>query len=194
MTTIPFKQAVIALVGAAFFWTATTFGSTLLSLDLEKLTQDSDRIVVGRVLDAVSFQRENRIYTLHRIQVSTAVSGGDAEGTVIEVITAGGKIGDIRQAVSGAASLDTGAEYLLFLQDRGDPVFAYVLGMSQGAYTVMHEKGASNATVHPSSNPPRLVSRDKDTGRLVDVAPWLTEGKSLRDVLDRISKILRGSK
>ncbi len=194
MKSTTLKSAAVAAAFTLVLATTASHASTLLSLDLSALTIQADRIVVGRVLDAVAFQRQNRIYTLHRIEISNVASGKNAVGDVIEVVTEGGRIGRIRQEVSGAATLEVGAQYLLFLEDRGDPTFAYVLGMSQGAYPLLQNVNADDLTVQPSTDLPRLVSRDKLTGRLVDASPWMTKQKSLTEMLRDITNILRGAK
>ena len=183
-----------ALVAAVVLKTSAPVASTLLSLDLDTLTQEADHIVVGRVLDAVAFQRESRIYTLHRVEISKVVNGNNTEGEIIEVITPGGTVGHIRQAVSGAAELEVGAQYLLFLEDRGDPSFSYVMGMSQGAYALLKTLDGADLEVAPSTHLPRLVTRDKATGRLIESSPWLNQKRPLKEVLQDISAILGSTK
>ncbi len=171
------------------------FSSTHEAFDLERLVKDADHIVVGRVIDSVFFSKANRIMTLHRIEILDALVTNLQAGEILEVITEGGKLGRIRQAVSGAAELEQDKEYLFFLEYRGNNDFAYVIGMSQGAYPITVDSLTKTKTIRPPDNLPRLLERDKTkSGRLVESSFWLKENKPLDDIANQVRKIARGLK
>jgi hypothetical protein len=162
---------------------------------LDDLTWEADQIVTGRVLDATSFLRDGRIYTLNRIEVNEALDDASEPGEIIEIVTAGGRSEHFSQKVFGAPELEVGAGYLLFLQHRSLDVTRTV-GMFQGALRVKEDPETKELFVHPAAkSATRLVRRvSGKSGRLREVSPWLTDSRPLREVADEIKAILRGAR
>lgn len=186
----------VPLILATIILLTSTFsnGTTLLALDLDSLTQLSDDICTGHILDQTSFMREGRIYTLHRVRVETNIKGKQSQGTVIEVVTAGGHSELFSQKVFGAAELQAEKTYLLFLENRGIPDVVHPVGMSQGALPISIESTTRKATVHPSGIVPRLLSRDSANGQFRPTAPWLTKARQLDEIITEIRTIIGGTR
>jgi hypothetical protein len=184
----------IGLFSAALLAPTAAFCTTLLRLDLEDLTLDADCICLGRVSDSTVFSRGNRLYTLHRIEITESISGDKAAGDTLEVVTAGGSAEGLRQKVSGAAALKVGEEYLFFLEQRGETEIVHPIGMSQGAYPVALDASTAERVVLPPTNLPRLVQKSATGDVLKKASLWLNEKKPLDDVLEAIRAVKKRGK
>lgn len=170
-------------------------GTTLLALSLEDLTLDADHIITGRVLDSTPILEDGRIYTLHRVQVDEDLDGILEEGEIVEMVTAGGRSEWFSQKVFGAPELEVGGRYLLFLREYGVSGAVRALGMSQGVLPVVEDPRTRLSTVNPSPFSARLVRRfGGETGSLEEAEPWLTEARSLDDVIGEIRAIMESSR
>ena len=189
----PIIKLVPPIVAAFILLTsALSSGTTLLAMDLESLTQSSDEICTGRVIDRVSFLKEGRIYTLNRVRVESSIKGKQLKGAIIEVVTAGGHSELFSQKVFGAAELQEDASYLLFLEKRGAPDVVHPVGMSQGALPIKVEPNTKALSVHPPRAVPRLLSRDPVDGRFRPATPWLTKTRQLDEVVTEIRSFIGG--
>ncbi len=188
------KRLSLSLFAALMFASTLCTGTTLLSLDLNALSLRADHIVVGRVMDSASFLKDGRVYTLHRVEVTTAIFSDQKEHDVLEVVTEGGHTATLTQQVDGAALLEVGAEYLLFLDSRGDFGTLYVTGMSQGAYLVLSDDSSTAKFVHPPNRLPSLVSRDAVTTRLRGGEFWMKQKTRLDSLAEEIRAVIRGRK
>jgi hypothetical protein len=167
--------------------------STLIALDLEELVSRSDSIFSGRVLDSVSFLDAGRIFSLCRVEVEEPIFGA-GRGEVVEVITAGGHGEQFSQRVFGAAELEPGERYLLFLEPGIRGPEKHVVGMAQGAYQVALDATTRARMVRPSAEGVRLVRRDPGTRRIVEALPWIREQRSLSGVVEDIRAALGGKR
>jgi hypothetical protein len=183
-----------ALVAMLVLTTQDAAASTLLAMNLEELTQASDEICTGRVVDSTSFLEEGRIYTLHRVEIVEGVKGNAARSTLIEVVTAGGHSELFSQKVFGAAELEPNQTYLFFLEKRGTPGVVYPVGMTQGALPVSIDAATRMARVHPPKTLPRLVTRNPVDGRIYPGSPFLTSDRPLDDVIKEIRTITGGNR
>lgn len=133
-----FGAALLAILGLGSAVEATT----LLHVDLEDLAIQADRVVRGRVqLERTEADpRTGVIVRVWRLVPEEALAGpSDLEP--VEVVTLGGRLGEIAQVVEGAASLAEHDELMLFLQDLpGERV--RVVGMAQGVFHVRHRQDA----------------------------------------------------
>ncbi len=180
----------LAMVGACLT-SVPAAGTTLVALSLEDLTLDSDHIITGQVLDSTAILENGRIYTLHRVQVDEDLDGILEQGEVVEMVTAGGHSEWFSQKVFGAPSLEVGGRYLLFLREFGVSGAVRALGMSQGALPVVADPRTRQLTVNPSSVGARLVRRfGGETAPLEEAEPWLTEARSLDDIVGEIRAIM----
>lgn len=156
-----------ALVGpllAALLFTSPADGSIVQGLELEELTAEADRIVLGRVVLSESFLRANgQIWTWHRIEVEREVRGTAPDEHEVIVETMGGQIGDIGMRVEGEASFQVGERVVVFVQGGGPYTAFRPVGMGQGVMRVRRERGVD--TVRQSREGLMLVRRDAQ-GRL----------------------------
>ncbi len=151
------------IVGALLF-SAPADGSVVQGLELEELTAEADRIVLGRVLFSESFlRRDGQIWTWHRIEVEREIRGNAPDQREVIVETMGGQIGDIGMRVEGEASFQVGERVLAFVHGGGPYAAFRTVGMGQGVMRVRREKGVD--TVRQSREGLLLVRQDAE-GRL----------------------------
>lgn len=164
---------------------APTNASVLIALDLEELTAEADRIVLGQVVWSEPVRRANgMIRTRYRIQVDQDLRGsGDSE---IVVETLGGRIGRLGLRVEGAASFALHQKVVVFVQNDGGTVFRPV-GMAQGVMHVEHQNGRD--MVVPSRRGMLLV-RPGARGVLVKSAGPLPGPERLDAFLSRVREII----
>jgi hypothetical protein len=116
-----------ALVGA----------TELPELSLEALVQRSDQVVVGKVLRRHARFERGLIWTRSVISVEDCLGAANcAEGQELTLLTPGGEVDGIGQAISGLQPLPEGQRALLFLEAvPGDAERAFApVGLSQGAW------------------------------------------------------------
>ncbi|MGB5416459.1 MAG: hypothetical protein WBN01_17630 [Polyangiales bacterium] len=139
-------------------------GSVVQGLELEELTAEADRIVLGRVLFSESFlRRDGQIWTWHRIEVEREIRGNAPDEDEVIVETMGGQIGEIGMRVEGEASFQLGERVLVFVHGGGPYSAFRTVGMAQGVMRVRRAQGVD--TVHQSREGLMLVRRDAQ-GRL----------------------------
>lgn len=166
--------------------------STLIAIDLDGLTRRSDTICTGTVIDATSFMEGGRIFTLNRVRVDETMHG-TSNGTILEVVTAGGHGEHFSQKVFGAAELTPGEQYLLFLEPRRETDEKRVVGMAQGALRISLSTADNVKMVHPLTRGVRIAEKNPSTGRIVEVLPWIREASPLdlikRNIADAIARL-----
>ena len=194
MTRITSSLKVMSIATALLFAGAPASGSTLLAHDLESLSTLSDHICTARVVDATSFMKGGRIYTLSRVEIIESVKGADRQGNLLEVVTAGGHSEWFSQKVFGAAELEVGAEYLLFLEHRGSVDISHPVGMTQGALPVSIQADTADRQVSPPKSIPNLMRKSLEDGSLHPAALWINQPERLSDVLTRIRGFIGGEK
>jgi len=138
-------------------------------MSLEELSQSSDRILVGRALEAnarwTTLGGRRRIVTETRVRIEDVLAKEAPSESEILVQTLGGTVGEISALVHGEAmlSLDEPAVLFLVQQEEGHRV----RGMAQGHYPVRPD----TAQVPRLSLSPRAVEvrggRGLATERLV---------------------------
>ena len=85
---------------AGLIFASPADGSIVQGLELEELTAEADRIVLGRVLFSESFQRpDGQLGTWHRIAVESEIRGQAPDEHEVIVETLGGQVGDIGMRV-----------------------------------------------------------------------------------------------
>ena len=111
--------------------------TTLEQLTLEDMIRQSTSIVRARVGESHSAYKGPAIYTYFPLQVlETWKTTGRLDGrTAAEVAVPGGVVDGIRQNVTGAAELQAGQEYILFLWTSRSGL-TQVIGLSQGRFRV----------------------------------------------------------
>ena len=101
------------------------------ALKIEKLAQDSELILTGKVIHKESSWNasKTRIYTRTTLQVEERLKGTDNQKSV-EITTLGGEVGDVGEIYSHMPRFDENEEVLVFLKKDED----------NKSYHVMHGK------------------------------------------------------
>lgn len=163
--------------------------SVVIALDLQELTAEADRIVVGEVAWAEPIRTGNGlIRTRYRIQVERDLRGsGDRE---ILVETLGGQVGSIAMRVEGAPSFSLGERVLVFVQGEDNAIFRPV-GMAQGVLRIQRENGRDMVAPSPSDI---LLVRPDGTGVLRKSAGPLSATEPLDAFLSRVHEIIEAQR
>lgn len=187
MLRISLLYGLIAPVLGAFLFASPADGSILLGLELEELTAEADRIVLGRVLFSESFLHpDGQIGTWHRIEVEREIRGNAADEREVIVETLGGQIGDISMRVEGEASFRVGERVLVFVRGGGPYTAFRPVGMGQGVLRVRMEQGVE--TVRQSREGLMLLRRDAQ-GRLKRSLGAVPQPERLDALLSKLREI-----
>lgn len=174
---------------AGLIFASPADGSIVQGLELEELTAEADRIVLGRVLFSESFQRpDGQLGTWHRIAVESEIRGQAPDEHEVIVETLGGQVGDIGMRVEGEASFRVGERVLVFVRGGGPYTAFRPVGMGQGVMRVRKERGVD--TVHQSREGLMLVRRDAQ-GRLKKSLGALPEPERLDTLLTKLREIAK---
>ena len=138
-------------------WSAAA--ATLQQLSMDQMTQSATAIVRARVTGSSASFTGSTIYTHYKLQISETWKG--SPGT--EVMLPGGVAGGYRQSFPGVPSLQTGAEYVLYLWKSSKTGVTHIVGLSQGIFTVSQQADGSFRVDRPRIGETML---DAD-GRLV---------------------------
>lgn len=163
--------------------------SVVIALDLQELTAEADRIVVGQVVWAEPIRIANgMIRTRYRVQVEQDLRGSGDREIIVE--TLGGQIGRLAMRVEGAPSFLLGDRAVVFVREDGNAIFQPV-GMAQGVMRVERENGRD--MVVPSRRGMLLVQPDEG-GALVKSAGPLAERERLDLFLSRVREIIEAQR
>ena len=113
--------------------------ATLQQLSLDQMTQSATAIVRARVTGSSAGFTGSTIYTHYKLQISETWKG--VPGT--EVMLPGGVAGGYRQSFPGVPSLQTGAEYVLYLWKSPTTGITHIVGLSQGIFNVTQQPNGS---------------------------------------------------
>lgn len=168
-------------------WIAAPLGATtLVRSGLDELVADNERVIVGEVIDAVSYWNKDRTFILTDVRIApNETIKGKAEGE-LTVTLLGGKVGDLTTLIVGGAELIPGRSYVLFLRPEKLPSAGQALTLPdhcQGAFEVISKGGELRAVSQASGHP-----LAPDRGGRID-APGGAEGLPL----DTLLKSLRGT-
>lgn len=125
---------------------SVAFATTLLAVDVPRLTRDADLIVMGTVRSSSArFSGDGRrVVTDTEIEVSQALKG-TPDGAKVTVMQPGGVVGSVGQRVEGTAGFRVGEEVVVFLNRRGNTRFD-VTAMAQGKFRV--ERSSDGSAVY----------------------------------------------
>jgi hypothetical protein len=187
MLRIRLLGGLIGPVLAAFLITSPADGSIVQGLELEELTAEADRIVLGRVLLSESFLHpDGQIGTWHRIEVEREIRGRAPDEREVIVETLGGQIGDIAMRVEGEATFQVGERVLVFVRGGGPYTAFRPVGMGQGVLRVRMEQGVE--TVRQSREGLMLLRRDAQ-GRLKRSFGAVPQPERLDALLSKLREI-----
>lgn len=176
------------LLALAMGITAPLGATTLIREGLDELVATNQRVVVGQVIDAVSYWNEDKTLILTDVRIAPEETiKGQAEKDVT-VTLLGGKIGDLTTLIIGGAELIPGRSYVLFLNPEKLPGAGQVLTLpdhAQGAFEVVHKDGELRAVSQAHRHP---LAPDR-AGR-VDV-PGGPQGFALDTLLDNLRNTVK---
>lgn len=167
---------------------ASAQASIVQALDLEDLVDESDGILLGRVVLSESFVYPNGMLgTSHRIQVERDLQGGMSGEREVLVETLGGRIGRIGMRVEGEPSFVMGERVILFVR-KGEGYAAFrPVGMGQGVIRVRTVDGVETVS---QAREGMLLMRRGAKGRLERSPGALPNQERLDAFLSRVRAIL----
>jgi len=137
------RSSLIAVALVALI--ATGFATTLVRLDFPAITQESEAIYTGKVVDVdvqwCRWCREVRgneiICTWVTLEVYETLKGEPMNGKTIRIMVQGGQIGSDVVQVAGTPTFALGEDALVYLyRPETDPDFFMVEGWVQGKFSL----------------------------------------------------------
>jgi hypothetical protein len=164
------RRLSVLLVYLALAAASSTQASTVQKLSFERLVDEADVIVRGKVQELKNSPASDRssVSTLIRVSVEKQFKGVKVSSVTVE--QPGGFLGTVVQSVPGSAEFSSGEDVILFLKRRREGAFA-VVGGKQGKFTAKAQPGKSGVVedfAHRSEALDtfldRLTSKVKDSG------------------------------
>ncbi len=131
--SIPFSLLFLILVGSHFPIMSQTIHS-----DLKKMTETSDAILTGKVVDQKSEWNtdKTRIYTKVTVKVDEYLKGAANQST-INIIHPGGEVGEVGEVYSHVPRFTSNENVLLFVKKQKDNDNYTVLDGEAGKISLM---------------------------------------------------------
>jgi hypothetical protein len=178
----------LAALLVVFGLTSPARGSILQALDLDELVEQSDQILLGRVVFSESFVRPNgTLGTWHRIEVERDLRRTAASEREVIVETLGGRVGDLGMRVEGEPSFSVGERVVVFAHGGGPYTAARPVGMGQGVLRVRNDDGSE--TVRQSREGMMLMRRNAQ-GRLEKSLGAVPTEERLESFISRVRTIV----
>ncbi len=133
-------------------------GASLERLSLSDMISKSTGIVRGKVVSTYTAASGPMVYTHYRVQVSEKWKG--ANGGVVDVVVPGGSTPSLRQSFSGAPSLASGKDYVLFLWHSRSGL-THIIGLTQGIFTLQAGTNGGLTAVRPAATEPMVDAYGK---------------------------------
>jgi hypothetical protein len=185
---LDFMGALLAPFLAALLVASPADASIVQALDLDDLVEQSDQILLGRVVFSESFQRANgTLGTWHRIVVERDVRGGTSAEREVIVETLGGRMGDVAMRVEGEPSFSIGERVLVFVREGGGYEAFRPVGMGQGVMRVRTEQGVETIS---QTREGMMLMRRNARGRLERSPGALPKKERLDAFLSRVRWIV----
>ena len=186
---LSFKSLPVLLgVFLSVLWASPSEASIVQAMDLDELVEQSDRILLGRVVFSESFEKPNgMIGTWHRIQVERDIRGNAPEELEIIIETLGGQIGEIGMRVEGEPRFSIGERVIVFAHGRGSYTAFRPVGMGQGVMRVRTKDGVDTVT-QPRDG--LLLMRRNAQGQLEKSAGAFTGTERLDAFMSRVRTIV----
>jgi hypothetical protein len=140
---------------ALFLFATAAHPATLEKLSLDQMSQKATAIIRGRVQSCAGEFRGSTIYTHCKVAVSETWKG--LVLSQADVATFGGTAKGAVQNFSGAPTLKTGEEYVLFLW-TGKSGLTQVIGLSQGIFEIKVEGNAPSSKANKEAVAERPAS------------------------------------
>lgn len=126
-----------------FLYCSTTFSSSVIPMNLEELIDKSDSIVIGHFISKHAYWENEKIFTDHVLIPNDTIKG--TEQAQYNIKTLGGVAPHPRlntpvlMSVSGEASLENGANYVLFIA-KGSDDNGQIVGLNQGVFVIQSDE------------------------------------------------------
>lgn len=186
-TCLDFRRAVIALA-LLTGWASSANASTFLRLGLDELSAANGTIVLGEVVDVVSYWNADGSFILTDVTLSTRDTIKGRRVAEHTVTLMGGTVDDRTALIVGGAELVRGRSYLLFLNAEDLPGVSRVLTVrdhSQGAFEITARDGELRAV--SQAHRAHLVP---DRRGLIE-APGGSEGLALESLISELRTLVR---
>jgi hypothetical protein len=133
---------VFTCLGALEFVQATT----LQKLSFDRLIEEADLIIKGRVEELKTRQVSDRrsMITIITVSIERQFKGPQVSSVTIE--QPGGSLGDIAQGVPGLPEFSSGEEVIVFLKRQRGGAFN-IVGGKQGKFTAKTQPGSREEVV-----------------------------------------------
>ena len=119
--------------------------ATLQQLSMDQMAQSATAIVRARVTGSSASFTGSTIYTHYKLQISETWKGSPGA----EVMLPGGVASGLRQSFPGVPTLQTGAEYVLYLWKSSKTGITHIVGLSQGIFNVTQQADGSFEVSRP---------------------------------------------
>ena len=124
--------------------------TTLIRASMDDLVATNSTIVVGEVLDAMSYWNQGGDFILTDVRFAVLdVLKGDAAASELTITLMGGTVEDLTTLILGSAELVPGSSYVLFLNEEdlpGAEKHLTVRDHCQGAFDLVPAKVTADAT------------------------------------------------
>jgi hypothetical protein len=192
--------ASLVLLGAGIFLTPPAFGTVMIPLSVEDLSQKCGAVVEARVLSKKSQwdAEHKRIFTTTTLEVLDRIDGPSDLPKTVEVQTLGGTVDGYGMNVSGSENFEIGEQVVVFLKKpaggREKPFFR-VVGMSQGKFQVQVDSASGERSVVPAVSGMSFARPDATgTLRVAENQKALTRVMGMREFKERVQTARRAQR
>lgn len=122
--------------------------TTLIREGLDELIASNQRVVVGEVIDTVSYWNDDKTFILTDVRIAPdeTIKGEPARELTVTLL--GGRVGDLTTLIVGGAELTPGRSYVLFLNPEKLPGARQALTIPdhcQGTFEIIATRGELRA-------------------------------------------------
>jgi len=164
------RLALVAFAALALVGAGTADATTVLKMSLKDLAKKSDAVVMARVdYMTARYDANKEIYTYITLKVLDPVKGSKKD-EVLTIRQIGGTVGTIASIVPGMPTFKKGEEVVVFLTQKDQAGYPWVMGLQQGKYSVSVDENGS-----------KHVRNELDGTTLFDASGRVQEGSKNTD-------------
>ena len=160
--------------------------TVMVPLNINQLTEQAEKIVIGHCTDKRVYERGNMIWTEYTIKVYEVLKGGEIKE--IKIRQPGGEIGDRGVKVAGAVSFGKLEESVLFLDKEKDGAYD-LIGWAQGKFHVYWDDKTRTKYILQNLDGISFVQKD---GKPVAVEPIKMELEQFKALIKAINAQKKG--
>lgn len=139
-------------------------GSTVEKLSFDRLIDEADVIVKGRVEEVKTRQASDRRFVTTVVTVSVVSQFKGAEVSSITIDQPGGSMGDVVQGVPGLPEFSAGEDVIVFLKRQRSGAYS-IVGGKQGKFSAKTQPGSNQEVAEDYAH--RTETLDSFLDRLV---------------------------